>query len=287
MVANPSLAGLIARSVPAVFVLAGIGVALGVAAAPGETLDAVLSRLPVSGYLPAAAPPVGATGRTVLALAAGALVALLGLVAHLIPARSPARSLVPGGEVVVRRADAHPDAPPRRPIRAADLGQPLPYATLPPVEQPLPADLDLPMSAFDPAAVPDAPLEPVRPVASLARPAPKLAPGERIETFELTRLARPAAPPESPPAPAPEPAPLPVAALEDQSIGALLARLEAVTARRAAPPPPPERPAPPPRLVASTPAQPAPKPAATPPSSFVPANLDETLQKLRRLATAG
>ena len=44
-------------------------------------------------------------------------------------------------------------APPRRPMTAADLGTPLMERMTPPVERPLPADLDQPLAAFDPAAV--------------------------------------------------------------------------------------------------------------------------------------
>jgi hypothetical protein len=87
------------------------------------------------------------------------------------------RVAVPAGEQVpsVRRADAHPDAPPRRPIRASeDLGPPLPIVTVsvlrgvPELEQPLPRDLDQPLAAFDPVAVPFVAREPVRAVAPLA-----------------------------------------------------------------------------------------------------------------------
>ena len=51
------------------------------------------------------------------------------------------------------------------------------------VERDIPADLDQPLAAFDPQAVPAEPRQPVRPVAPLRAPA--LAKGERIDTVEL------------------------------------------------------------------------------------------------------
>ena len=71
----------------------------------------------------------------------------------------------------------------------------------PPVEQPIPADLDLPLAAFHPGALPPVPLTPVRPVPPLRVPA-KPAAGEP---------AAPAAPP---------------------TIESLIDRLECVTRRR-------------------------------------------------------
>ncbi len=242
---------------PAAAVLAGIGVAAGIVTAPAETLDAVVARLDLAAILPAAAPPVGATGRTLLALAMGLLVATIGCAAHW-RARWTLRR-VTRDVPMIRRADAHPDAPPCRPIRASeDLGQPLPIADTavpeapepplpwmsPPPERRLPRDLDLPMSVFDPGAVPAAPMEPARPLPSLTVPTPPPAPparptlidpGERFESIAL------------PPMPAGE-----------ATIASLLERLERGAARRQA------------RVATPEPA---------------PVSLDETLQRLRRLAT--
>lgn len=82
-----------------------------------------------------------------------------------------------GGDdaLVVRRADAHPDAPPRRPLSLADLGGIA-----------LPSDLDTPLSAIDPDAIPPIPREPVRPVAPLAS-------GERLQIFALAVPSAPVA----------------------------------------------------------------------------------------------
>ncbi|MEH3047168.1 hypothetical protein [Sphingomonas adhaesiva] len=252
--------------IPAAAMLAGIGVAAGIATAPSETLDGVVARLDLAAILPAAAPPLGATARSMLALGLGTIVALIGCAAHLrrwlLPAGASLHRLLPDAPVV-RRADAHPDAPPRRPIRASeDLGQPLPIIATnddesgaevpepplpwmsPPPERRLPRDLDLPMSVFDPGAVPAAPMEPARPLPSLTVPPPPPAPATRPtlidpgERFESVAL---------PPLPGGE-----------ATIASLLERLERGAARRQA-------------TVA------APVPA--------PVSLDETLQRLRRLAT--
>ncbi|WP_179187100.1 hypothetical protein [Sphingomonas sp. TZW2008] len=163
--------------------LAGLGVVVAgvVAALPQPRIDLLVWRLWLPHIIPAAAPPVGVTGR--VALAIGALLPFLGaaLLVHLIgngrvrfPARRSTAPATAIKTVSVRRADAHPDAPPRRPIRASeDLGPPLPIAAPPPSgrvpepERPLPADLDLPLAAFDPIAMPDAPLAPTPTVAPL------------------------------------------------------------------------------------------------------------------------
>lgn len=188
MVAPFPLQGMKPYLVPAVAVLAGLGVAIGIATAPSDTLNGALDRTGIAALVPAAASPIGVTGRTLLALALGSFVALLGVIGRwraVLEMVTPSAVRAVGdaeAPLVVRRADAHPDAPPRRPIRAsADLGDPLPMAVkpakarraavpaAPPQEQPLPVDLDLPLSAFDPEALPATPLEPVRPVSALVR----------------------------------------------------------------------------------------------------------------------
>ncbi len=153
---------------------------------PSHMLETLVWTSGVAALVPTAQPPLGVTARAVLAIAAGGLSgAVAWSVLYL--------SFGPGGFLVgtkrgeravdappvVRRADAHPDAPPRRPICAADLGQPMMDA--PRVERSLPTNLEQPLAAFDPAAIPAAPLAPVRPVAPLPRPQPDA----RIETFEL------------------------------------------------------------------------------------------------------
>ncbi|MBW6522006.1 hypothetical protein KZ810_00705 [Sphingomonas sp. RHCKR47] len=351
---------------PAIALLIGLGVAVGIATVPSDVLNAAVDRAGFASVLPAAASPIGTTGRTILALVAGALIAACGfapqgkawLVARLDAfARAP-RTIVDGDEEpapVVRRADAHPDAPPRRPIRAAsDLGDPLPIfgeedqrsAPLPPpAEQPLPADLDRPLADFDPAAVPLRPMAPAEPLPPLVRRADPPAPGP--ESFahqeEPAAWAKQVAEPQAdatgwgdeaewtewveddrrnaspPPAvasapvevgamqparrdddavasPPPAPAaprlvvpdtqmpPEPADTVEDDSIAGLLARLERGAAQRrivvasgaAASQMPP----------AATQMQPASPPSgdADPAAPPAPVSLDDTLQRLRRLA---
>jgi len=184
---------------------------------PIAWLESLAWRSGLSALLPMAEPPLGATARGVLALGGGvataaivwaALFLLWGTDGLLVPRRTtPA----------VRRADAHPDAPPRPPLTVAELGEPLlPTAPPPaPAEQAIPADLDQPLAAFDPASIPAVPREPVRAVPPLVAPrlAPELAQGERIETFDLS----PRTPGDAQP-----------------SIEQLLRRLELGTARRPA-----------------------------------------------------
>lgn len=159
--------------------------------------------LETAGVQPPGASPTGPSFRFGVALAAG-LVAAIVTWAVLLRSRRD-RALLAGeeGAPVLRRADAHPDAPPRRPLSAAELAVPPD-----PSSRDLPTDLDTPLAAFDPDAVPARPLAPVAAVAALA-------PGERIETFRL----------------APPPTRQPVAP-EQPGIDALLRRLEDHAGRR-------------------------------------------------------
>ncbi|MGR6328640.1 hypothetical protein ACU5AX_06225 [Sphingomonas sp. XXL09] len=193
---------------------------------PGGTLEDWVWRSGVAALVPVAQPPLGTTARMVLALGTGCVAAAVSWSALFLlfgVGGVFGRKDTPGeaGAPVLRRADAHPDAPSRRPLSAADLGAPLPPPTpasaevvdatpaavvaealtqaveilpaplatspsppVPPVERALPADLDQPLAAFHPEAVPDAPREPIRPVAPLRTPV-ALGQGERIATVEL------------------------------------------------------------------------------------------------------
>lgn len=157
------LQGMTGRFLPVMCVLAGLAVALLIAAAPAALLDAVVARMRLGALLPAAAPPIGVTGRTIMALAGGAAIAVAGAAPLLWRSagrrniRATPRPLAPPQ----RRADAHPDAPARRPINASsELGAPLPIAR----ELPVPDE-----DESDPA--------PARPAAIEA--------DERLETFAL------------------------------------------------------------------------------------------------------
>lgn len=198
----------------------GTTVALLALVIPGAWLEGAVSGSGLPALLPVAAPPLGGTARVLLALGGGAVVAAVAWAALYLlfgPGGPLAMRTVTRTAPTVRRADAHPDAPPRWPLTAAELASPtVPVATepLPEAEQPLPADLDVPLAQFDPAAVLPVPREPARALKPLA---PALEPGERMETFKLT-------PP--PPPVQPEPSD------EPPSIDALLRRLEAGAARR-------------------------------------------------------
>jgi hypothetical protein len=180
--------------------------------------------------LPAAAPPLGITARIALILGGGAAVtAILWAALYLaVGTRALALTFGNGGEdadevPMLLRADAHPDAPARRPLSAArDLGEPIEEEAdeEPIVQRAIPDDLDQPLSAYDPAAIRPVPAEPVRPVEPLVkieRPQTFDA-SERMETFPLV-----------------PPAPEPHRARPEATIHALLDRLEQGVARREQP----------------------------------------------------
>lgn len=116
--------------------------ALGVVVAPAGLLEALVVRLGLPALLPAAAPPLGGTARMMIAagafigvaLAVGVLMTILTQLVGRKPRRAADPDPAPefltfagyeGEAPALRRADAHPDAPPRRPIFAgADLGTP-------------------------------------------------------------------------------------------------------------------------------------------------------------------
>lgn len=249
---------------------------------PGALLEDMVLASGIAAFVPAAEPPLGTTARLCIGLFCGGLIALIawmGLSA-LIAWLDSRAAVGPEGEArpTVRRADAHPDARPRVPLRASDLdmptldpvatkqpevsvadildlsdaalpdepviamgppseGRPL-HAPLPEVQN-LPADLDQPLAAFDPYAIPAVPMAPpppVRPLRRRAARAPIFDDGERFETFELTPPVRPV--PE--PAFAEPEATTPIAAPQTEaSVQALLDRLERGLGKFAPPPPEP------------------------------------------------
>ena len=193
------------RSLPLYGAVAGgLLAAVGVVAISTETLESLVWTTGVAALVPAAAPPLGMTARALLALGSGLLVAAL-LWSSLFLLFGPGGFLVrraprEDGVPVIRRADAHPDAPPRKPMSAADLGTPMMEVGVGPGgrdERTIPADLDLPLAAFDPKAIPPVPMEPVRPVSPLKQAimAPLIAVESSAEakTF-LTAPAPPSAP---------------------------------------------------------------------------------------------
>lgn len=269
---------------------------------PGALLEDMVLSSGIAAFVPAAEPPLGTTARLCIGLFTGGLIALIawmGLSAAIAWVDSRA-AVGPEGEArpTVRRADAHPDARPRVPLRASDLdmpaldpvpavepevsvadildlsdaalpedpviamgppseGRPL-HAPLPEVQE-LPADLDQPLAAFDPYAIPAVPMvppPPVRPLRRRAARAPIFDDGERFETFELTPPVRPAVEPVV--APEPEVAAPITAPQTEASVQALLDRLERGLGKFAPPPP-----------------EPAPDPKR---------KLEDTLSELRRMA---
>lgn len=153
------------RAAPAAIGLAaGAAMALAIAAAPAEALEAVVRATGVDRWIAAARSPLGATGRSVLALLSGGVLAGAvgaGLWLALRP-REPR-----GDGFVLRRSDAHPDAPARRPFRLSEMLEPWSFAPriASAVSRRLPADLETPLAAADPGAIPSMPREPARSVA--------------------------------------------------------------------------------------------------------------------------
>jgi hypothetical protein len=288
---------------PAIAAVAAVLVALAFLAMPSDVLEGMVVDSGIASLVAAAEPPLGLTARlAIAAIAAGViggvlwfgLLLLIGTRSVVLNRGAAADSDAP----VVRRADAHPDAPPRRPVFAnRDLGTPfldIHAESGLTGERPLPADLDTPLAQYlhpldkplpapppqpkpvpiaEPAPLPirgETVIEPV-PAAPIPAPAlvtPPVAPveaparfaaHERIETFELTPMVRTTdAEPSTP---------LPAATIHD-----LLERLERGVARRAP--------------VVAEPVAPAEAP--TPISSIArPAaegSLQETLGVLRQLA---
>ncbi|WP_295561673.1 hypothetical protein [uncultured Sphingomonas sp.] len=181
----PSRAAMMRWIAPVGGAVAALAVAVLFVALPATVLEDWVWRSGLPSLIGAAEPPLGTTARAVLALAGGALAGAV-IWSALFLLFGPGGLLAPrvassDGVPVLRRADAHPDAPARRPLSAADLeddddmvfARPVTNSPPPPppVEQPIPADLDLPLAAFHPGALPPVPLTPVRPVPPLRVPA--------------------------------------------------------------------------------------------------------------------
>lgn len=115
---------------------------------PGALLEDLVLSSGIAAFVPAAEPPLGTTARLCIGLFAGGLIALIawmGLSALLAWVDSRAAGEGPEGErrPTVRRADAHPDARPRVPLRASDLEVPV-YGRVPAAEpEPVVAEPEL------------------------------------------------------------------------------------------------------------------------------------------------
>ncbi|ODP38055.1 hypothetical protein [Sphingomonas turrisvirgatae] len=107
--------------------------ALVAALLPSGWLEPLILGSGIAAFIPAAEPPLGFTARLCLGVGAGCGTALLAgfalsTLADFIRRGTPAIERVPS----VRRADAHPDAPPREPLRAVrDLGFDMPDESQP------------------------------------------------------------------------------------------------------------------------------------------------------------
>lgn len=135
---------------------AALAIAAAVLAMPGTVLEGMVLDSGIAAFLTAAEPPLGVTARIAIAVAAaGAIGGVLWFGLHLLigdrglTIRLPRRA---ASGPRVRRADAHPDAPPRRPVFAhRDLGTPfldVRAAPIPDEERAIPADLDTPLARY-------------------------------------------------------------------------------------------------------------------------------------------
>ncbi|MEN3748805.1 hypothetical protein TPR58_16645 [Sphingomonas sp. HF-S3] len=227
----------------------GAAGAIAVALLPGALIESIVTESGLPALLAAAEPPLGLTARAGLALGVGGVAALLGWFAGflifgsrgLAIGRSHAATRGERGEgdpvPVLRRADAHPDAPARAPLLATrDLGTPflevtarpapptlpprrakpelkgLPLGRLAdPVEAPaapavvepvpaercLPVDLEQPLSAFDPGAILAVPMPAPVPPKPLRPARPALF--DESERFETFEITPPVRPRPAPP----------------------------------------------------------------------------------------
>ncbi|WP_313535533.1 hypothetical protein [Sphingomonas sp.] len=202
--------------VPTAALLLGGVSALAVVAVPATGLDA--SMFGMTG----AAAQLAGLSRLLLTIGAGAGGAGVGALAARWFARRDFAAVSPRDPGMlptpaIRRADAHPDARPRPPLRAMhDLDMPAWALPRVPVEEEagaaerdLPVDLEQPLAAFDPKAIPAVPLPP---------PVPP-----RRERAASAGLRSPASR---------DPADRPLRLDSDASVHALLERLERGVVRR-------------------------------------------------------
>jgi len=120
---------------PLIAAVAGGLAALGVAMIPVPALEALVMDSGLPSVLAMAEPPLGTTARLAVALGAGAFVGAFMWLSAFILLGSRGLTIGESAEAesdpeqvplpVLRRADAHPDAPPRPPLLATrDLGRP-------------------------------------------------------------------------------------------------------------------------------------------------------------------
>jgi len=165
---------------PIAALIAAVFAAAAVLAIPVAVLEDMVVDSGIASLITAAAPPLGMTARLAIAfLAAATMGGLLWTGLTLLLGNRGAKSVrrsVTEGVPVLRRADAHPDCPPRQPVFAnRDLGTPFLDIRADAVtgERPLPVDLDTPLSAYlHPLDAPlPPPAEPESEPAKIERPA--------------------------------------------------------------------------------------------------------------------
>ncbi|MEI9849676.1 MAG: hypothetical protein WDN24_01140 [Sphingomonas sp.] len=119
---------------PLAALLLGAGAAAAAVIVPVPVLEGLVSDSGIAAIVAAAEPPLGTTARLVVAGGAGAMTALFSWLALFVLLGTRGLTIgrseaAPAAEAihtpVIRRADAHPDAPPRAPLLATrDLGTP-------------------------------------------------------------------------------------------------------------------------------------------------------------------
>jgi hypothetical protein len=208
--------------------LAGAAFAFAAFALPEWRLTQLAVGSGLAEVFPPAQPPLGFTARALFASGVGAI-ALIGsyLLLRLadrprVAKRETTEADAPPEPIRLRRADAHPDAPARRPLTARDLGEPAAEA---------PEELLLAPETQAPAFLVEQEPEPVEaePVEAQAEPeAPLVWPPEPVAEQAAEPEPEPEPEPESVVAEAPQPEPVLAKAEpeEEPSISKLMQRLE-------------------------------------------------------------
>lgn len=226
-------------------------------AMPSHMFDDVVGRTGLSSVLPAAAAPLGDTARLLVAGFGAVLVGVLAFFGlRAIDRLGPARPIRLRADAVpeLRREDAHPDAPARRPIFATlDLGKSLDEGAIEVISKGWPApaadhqDAPVAMEVENAETVPltsdstfDVPERAARPAASLADDA-AAAPEETVYAAYIEPPVEPAEAPADSPTSMSEPLPPAARQSSDESVAGLMARLEAGLARRGAAGPDPDQ----------------------------------------------
>lgn len=195
------------------------GIAFAVLAMPDWRLTAVVDATGIAAIFPPAQPPLGNTARLTLALGLGAV--FFAAFAWLLRAadRVSSRPAAVDADkrpapIRLRRADAHPDAPPRRPLAAnRDLGEPGEVLVLSVPAEPEPEPELVPELVLAPEPEPEP--EPVAVTAPVDEPGGEFVPERPAPPIQVTVVE------EAPAAPA-----------REESISELMQRLESGLGRR-------------------------------------------------------